>query len=73
MTVSQVAYGKVRDVGAEVAEPRSTPPSPVTGSAIRERLGSRPKRVKEDRIPPRGCESNNGILEKLVKHYGVYK
>ena len=30
---------------------------------LRARLGDRPKRVMDDRIPPRGCESNNGKSE----------
>ena len=33
----------------------------------------RPKRIKDDRISSKGCESNNGILAKLVKHHRIYK
>ena len=48
------------------APSQSHDPLPVRHSA-------RPKRVKDDRIPRRGCESNNGILALRVNHYCNYK
>ena len=54
--------GKIADVGAAVAESRSALSTVMmTGPAAYH--SARPKRIKFDRIPPRGCERNNGILE----------
>ena len=61
LTVSQVACENVRDVGAAVAEPGSAPSNSHDDRLRASRRQT--EAMKDDRIPSRGCESNNGILE----------
>ena len=62
LTVSHARARRLRSAAVQSQDDR-----------LRLRHSAIPERVKDDRMPSRGCESNNGILVHHVKDHSVNK